>query len=85
VLISKTLQQPYLIEQSISLCQVEEDKWLLGHALDSLARLAWEQGDAEQHGSSQSRVMQLARKAEKHEPRSVLASVLAAGRTCSGR
>ena len=36
-----------LMEQSISLCRAEEDKWLLGHGLDSLARLAWEQGDAE--------------------------------------
>jgi predicted ATPase/DNA-binding CsgD family transcriptional regulator len=36
-----------LMEQSISLCRAEEDKWLLGHGLDSLARLAWEQGDTE--------------------------------------
>ena len=36
-----------LIEQSIALSREAEDRWLLGHALDSLARLAWKQGDIE--------------------------------------
>ena len=36
-----------LIEQSVSLCRAEEETWLPGYGLDSLARLAWEQGDAE--------------------------------------
>jgi predicted ATPase/DNA-binding CsgD family transcriptional regulator len=36
-----------LIEQSITLSREAEDRWLLGHALDSLTRLAWKQGDIE--------------------------------------
>jgi predicted ATPase/DNA-binding CsgD family transcriptional regulator len=36
-----------LIEQSIALSREAEDRWLLGHALDSLTRLTWKQGDIE--------------------------------------
>ncbi len=36
-----------LIEQSIVLSRETDDTWLLGHAQDSLSRLAWEQGDIE--------------------------------------
>ena len=36
-----------LIEQSIALSREAEDRWLLGHALDSLSRLTWKQGDIE--------------------------------------
>lgn len=36
-----------LIEQSIALAHEMDDLWLLGHAQDSLARLAWKQGDLE--------------------------------------
>ncbi len=35
------------IEQSIILSRAVDDQWLLGHAQDSLARLAWRQGDIE--------------------------------------
>lgn len=36
-----------LIQQSIALSREMDDTWLLGHALDSLARLAWKEGDIE--------------------------------------
>lgn len=36
-----------LMKQSIALSRETDDTWLLGHAQDSLSRLAWEQGDIE--------------------------------------
>jgi predicted ATPase len=36
-----------LIEQSLALSREAQNRWLLGHALDSLARMAWMQGDIE--------------------------------------
>src|SRR5258708_995791 len=65
--------------QSISLCRVEEDTWLLGHALDSLARLAWEQGDVEATQQLSAESMQLGQESGETRaeisPRKLLAAV----------
>ena len=68
-----------LMEQSISLCRAEDDTWLLAHALDSLARLAWEQGDAEATRRLSAESMRLGRESGETRaeisPRKLLAAV----------
>lgn len=49
-----------LIEQSIALSRETDDKWLLGHAQDSLSRLAWKQGDIEMTRALAEKGLQLA-------------------------
>ncbi len=47
------------IVRSIALARELEDMWLLGHALDSLARLQWKQGDIQATRALCEEVMQL--------------------------
>lgn len=67
-----------LIEQSISLSRETDDTWLLGHAQDSLSRLAWKLGDIETTRALAEQGLQLAPLGEiraQISPRKILATV----------